>query len=77
MRKSSTPRIQASESTTTLARFPNILTLMAGLHERRQVLPDGRARLYSAVTDLYLTHIDQMRGIDHGLKARSNCKIIF
>ena len=63
--------IQASESTTTLARIPNILTLMAGLHERRQVLPDGRARLYSAVTDLYLTHIDQMRGIDRGLKARS------
>src|SRR5262249_1916186 len=40
--------------TTSLARIPFLLTLMATVHRNNATLPNGRARLYKLITDAYV-----------------------
>ncbi len=60
--------VSGNANTLTLARIPNILTIMANLHRRLQVLPEGRAILYSKLTDAYLENIDLARGLSRPLR---------
>ncbi len=55
--------LDATPATHTLARIPNILTFMVLLHEQSAVLPEGRGRLYAAITHAYLFGISEARGL--------------
>ncbi len=62
--------IHDSPSTLTLARIPNVLTIMSGLFENDHVLPHGKAKLYSRIADLYLDGLDRAKGIQAEQKLR-------
>ncbi len=51
------------ETTRSLARNPQLLTLMALVYRVRAQLPDGRALLYDLIAEAYLESIDQARNI--------------
>lgn len=55
--------VRANPATHTLARNPQILTLMALVFRTRLDLPQGRALLYEYITQAYLESIDQAYGI--------------
>ena len=55
--------IRENPSTHTLARVPNLLTMMALIHRVRARLPQGRVNLYRDITDAYLQTIDDFRGL--------------
>jgi internalin A len=47
-----------------IARVPNLLTMMALVHRNNGYLPDGRVELYHAITNAYLESIDRFRKFD-------------
>ncbi len=53
--------VRRDEGTNTLARIPNLLTLMALLHRLEADLPHGKARLYAKIVETYLETIDNYR----------------
>ena len=53
--------IRRDRATQSLARIPNLLTLMALIYRVQAKLPHGRALLYDAVADAYLKSIDEYR----------------
>lgn len=53
--------VQRDDTVRTLARTPQLLTLMALVFRVRAQLPDGRALLYDMITEAYLESIDQTR----------------
>jgi len=53
--------IRRDRATQSLARIPNLLTLMALIYRVQARLPHGRALLYDAVADAYLESIDEYR----------------
>lgn len=55
--------VRTNQATHTLARNPQILTLMALVFRTRLDLPQGRALLYEYITQAYLESIDQAYGI--------------
>lgn len=55
--------VKTNHATHTLARNPQILTLMALVFRTRLDLPQGRALLYEYITQAYLESIDQAYGI--------------
>ncbi|MFT4924808.1 MAG: internalin A [Phenylobacterium sp.] len=52
-----------NDSTSRLARTPNLLTMMALIFKVRSQLPDGRALLYNDIAQAYLESIDTARGL--------------
>lgn len=55
--------LHSNPSTLSLARVPNLLTLMALIHRIQARLPHGRAVLYDKIVEAYLESIDAYRGI--------------
>ncbi len=53
--------VQRDDGTFTLARIPNLLTLMALIHRLEADLPHGKARLYAKIVETYLETIDNYR----------------
>ncbi len=53
--------MQRDDTVQTLARTPQLLTLMALVFRVRAQLPDGRALLYDMITEAYLESIDRAR----------------
>ena len=56
--------IRSNRSTRTLARIPNLVTLMALIYRQYARLPDGRAVLYAKISEAYLESIDASRKLD-------------
>jgi internalin A len=53
--------LRAHPDTLTLARIPNLLTLVALIYRVFAFLPDGRAILYAKIAEAYLETIDEFR----------------
>jgi hypothetical protein len=61
--------VRKKKSIRIISRVPNLLCLMAMLRSQNVPLPDGRAKLYDAISKEYLHTIQEVRGInpiDHG-----------
>jgi internalin A len=55
--------LHSNPATLSLARVPNLLTLIALIHRIQARLPNGRAVLYDKIVEAYLESIDAYRGI--------------
>ncbi len=58
--------LERHEETKTLARVPQLLTLIALIHRIEAQLPQGRFKLYQKIVEAYLESIDQYRGLLQG-----------
>jgi hypothetical protein len=56
--------LRQNKGVRSLARIPNLLTMVALIYRVRAELPDGRAVLYSLIADAYLGTLDKQRGLE-------------
>lgn len=67
--------VRRSSHTRAISRVPNLLCLMALLKLRHIPLPEGRTRLYEAITLAYLKTIDEARGLGPRHHLQPPCEI--